>query len=117
MSDDFGLLEMGFCDLTMIVLVEGQELTYLKASSENILLYSPTIQQWEEADNPKKKFEVPRNAVLKILLVEDSTELLELPFDITITSPDCTLMRITKMGPLKNMVITIGRSNKALLGG
>ena len=49
------------------------------------------------------------------MLLEDSTVLLELPFDITITEPDCTLMKITQLGQLKNMVITIGRSNKEVI--
>ena len=86
----------------------GRRVSFLNASNTEISLRSPSIADYPNPD--ESPLGNPQEATLKVMLEEDSHEMIDLPFEVTINPPDCRRLTLTETRPLNHMEITIGKS-------
>ena len=105
-TDEFGLLEMGLCPITVSVILDGARVDFLRLTESGIVLTSP------DRDN----LIGPHIGACVIMLdATSSTSMLLLQmteFDVTISSPDCHDIRMITSPDLSDIAIELGYNGR-----
>ena len=98
LDDEYGLLRLGYCNLSITLKVNEQSVPFLTKTDYLIVLGSPASNAYLGNQNGQ----------YIISIRETGFELMTIPFSVFIDDPNCRELRMIKPGALDSMSISLG---------
>ena len=98
LDDEYGLLRLGYCNLSVILKIDMEPVTWLTKTDYLIVLGSPASNSYLGNQNGQ----------YIISIQETGFELMTIAFSVFIDDPNCRELRMIKPSALKPMSISLG---------